>query len=74
MTHVAFNVSSPEDVDEFVAGFLVARGIEPLYGGAEAYPDYTKDYYAAYLEDPDRIKIEVACDPWSAGTAGEQTD
>jgi catechol-2,3-dioxygenase len=66
LTHVAFNVPSREQVDEFVAEFLAARGIEPLYGGAKPHPDYFKDYYAAYFEEPDRIKIEVAYDPWSA--------
>jgi catechol 2,3-dioxygenase-like lactoylglutathione lyase family enzyme len=63
LNHVAFNVSSPAQVDEFVAGFLTPRGIDPLYGGAKAYPQYTGDYYATYFEDPDRIKVEVAYDP-----------
>jgi catechol 2,3-dioxygenase-like lactoylglutathione lyase family enzyme len=57
--HIAFNVDSAGLVDEFVDGFLKPRQIEPLYGGAKAYPDYTPGYYAVYFEDPDRIKVEV---------------
>lgn len=61
--HLAFSVSSPEQVDSFVAEFLSPRGIEPLYGGAKAYPHYVEGYYAVYFEDPDRVKIEVTYDP-----------
>jgi catechol 2,3-dioxygenase-like lactoylglutathione lyase family enzyme len=70
LNHIAFNVSSRQQVEEFVAKFLVPRGIEPLYGGARAYPEYTEDYYAAYFEDPDRIKVEVAYDPAAGGRPG----
>jgi catechol 2,3-dioxygenase-like lactoylglutathione lyase family enzyme len=63
LNHIAFSVSSADDVDAFVAEFLAPRAIAPLYGGAKAYPQYTEDYYAAYFEDPDRIKVEVAYDP-----------
>jgi catechol 2,3-dioxygenase-like lactoylglutathione lyase family enzyme len=59
LSHVAFEVRSAEMVDAFVADFLEPRGVDPLYGGARAYPEYTPDYYAVYFEDPDRIKIEV---------------
>jgi catechol 2,3-dioxygenase-like lactoylglutathione lyase family enzyme len=57
--HIAFQVDSADMVDEFVSEFLEPRQIEPLYGGAKAYPDYTPGYYAVYFEDPDRIKVEV---------------
>lgn len=63
LNHIAFNVSLREEVDAFVAEFLSPRRIEPLYGGPRAYPEYTKDYYAIYFEDPDRIKVEMAYDP-----------
>jgi catechol 2,3-dioxygenase-like lactoylglutathione lyase family enzyme len=59
LNHVAFKVSSPEAVDEFVKDYLEPKGISALYGGAKSY-DYTQGYYAVYFEDPDRIKIEVA--------------
>jgi catechol 2,3-dioxygenase-like lactoylglutathione lyase family enzyme len=57
--HIAFQVGSADMVDAFVNDFLKPRQIETLYGGAQAYPDYTPDYYAVYFEDPDRIKVEV---------------
>lgn len=63
LNHIAFRVSSAKLVDQFVANFLVPRKIQPLYGGARAYPEYVKGYYAVYFEDPDRIKIEVVYEP-----------
>ena len=60
LNHIAFNVASADEVDDFVSGFLVPRGIEPLYGGAKSYTEYTEHYYAAYFEDPDRIKVEIS--------------
>ncbi len=59
LNHIAFSVASKEMVDQFVKEFIEPRGIPLLYGGAKEY-DYAKGYYAAYFEDPDRIKIEVA--------------
>ncbi len=63
LNHIAFRVRSQKDVDRFVEEFLAPRRITPLYGGAKAYPEYAKGYYAVYFEDPDRIKIEVVCEP-----------
>lgn len=60
--HIAFQVDSADMVDEFVTEFLRPRQIEPLYGGAKAYPQYSPGYYAVYFEDPDRIKVEVVCE------------
>lgn len=59
LNHIAFDVSSKAMVDQFVNEFLKPRSIPALYGGAKKYP-YTKDYYAVYFEDPDKIKIEIA--------------
>lgn len=61
LNHIAFKVSSPEAVDEFVSEFLKPKNIPMLYGGAKEY-DYEPGYYAVYFEDPDRIKVEVACE------------
>ncbi len=61
--HLAFNVPSAGHVDQFVTDFLRPRGIEPLYGGAKAYPQYAEGYYAVYFEDLDRVKIEVVYEP-----------
>lgn len=63
LNHIAFRVDSPQLVDEFVNDFLSPRKIEPLYGGAKEYPEYAEGYYAVFFEDPDRIKIEVVCEP-----------
>jgi catechol 2,3-dioxygenase-like lactoylglutathione lyase family enzyme len=74
LNHLAFNVASPKEVGEFVTEFLTPRGIKPLYGGAKAYPEYTKDYYATYFEDPDRIKVEVVYDPTSSDPSRSSPD
>ena len=63
LNHLAFRVSSSQQVDEFVANFLIPRNILPLYGGAKAYPQYVDGYYAVYFEDPDRIKVEIVYEP-----------
>lgn len=60
LSHLAFQVSSADQVDQFVTEFLVPRGIATLYGGAHTPPDYPDDYYAVYFEDPARVKFEVA--------------
>jgi catechol 2,3-dioxygenase-like lactoylglutathione lyase family enzyme len=59
LNHIAFQLGSAVLVDAFTRGFLRRRGIEPLYGGPKAYPDYNPGYYAVFFEDPDRIKVEV---------------
>lgn len=59
LNHIAFGVTSRQEVDRFVKEYLEPRNIPMLYGGAKEY-DYTPGYYAMYFEDPDRIKIEVA--------------
>ena len=63
LNHIAFKVDTPQMVDNFVCDFLGPRKIEPLYGGAKEYPQYAEGYYAVFFEDPDRIKIEVVCEP-----------
>jgi glyoxylase I family protein len=59
LNHVAFRVSSREEVDRFQGEFLAARRIAPLYGGPREYPEYRPGYYAVFFEDPDRLKLEV---------------
>lgn len=59
LNHLAFRASSREDVDIFVEDFLIPSEIPVLYGGAKEYPEYYKGYYAAFFEDPDRVKLEV---------------
>lgn len=59
LSHLAFQVSSPGQVDKFVSDFLLPRGIVALYGGAQTPPGYPESYYAVYFENPDRVKFEV---------------
>lgn len=59
LNHIAFGVSKKEHVDKFYQEFLKPRGIIPLYNTPKHFPEYTKEYYAVYFEDPDRIKLEV---------------
>lgn len=60
INHICFGVKSRAEVDKFNNEFLKKRKIPALYNSPKAFPEYTKDYYAVYFEDPDRIKIEVA--------------
>ena len=55
--HVAFIAPSREAVDAFHAAGLAAGGSD---AGAPGLRDYTPDYYAAFLRDPDGNKVEAA--------------
>ncbi|MFA5966985.1 MAG: VOC family protein [Patescibacteria group bacterium] len=57
--HIAFRVSSKEDVDRFHEEYLKPNNVRVFNGGPKAFPQYTPDYYAVFFEDPDRIKLEV---------------
>lgn len=59
LNHIAFSVSSRQEVDQFIKEYMEPRNISALYEGAKEYP-YAPGYYAVYFEDPDRIKVEVA--------------
>jgi catechol 2,3-dioxygenase-like lactoylglutathione lyase family enzyme len=54
--HVALIAPSREAVDAFHAAGLAAGGAD---AGAPGPRDYTPDYYAAFLRDPDGNKIEA---------------
>lgn len=60
VNHFAFHASSKEKVDRFYNEFLKPKSIKTLYNTPKSFPEYTKDYYAVFFEDPDRIKLEVA--------------
>ena len=60
LAHLAFYADSKEDVDTFVKNVLNKHNIKSLYED-KAFGD--DDYYAAFFEDPDRIKIELVCAP-----------
>jgi catechol 2,3-dioxygenase-like lactoylglutathione lyase family enzyme len=63
LNHLAFGVRERADVDRFVAEFMQPRGVAALYGSPREYPEYHAGYYAVFFEDPDRLKLEVACVP-----------
>ena len=59
LNHIAFKVEKKEEVDKFTKEFLAKRKIKTLYNTPKAFPEYTKDYYAVFFEDPERIKLEI---------------
>lgn len=62
MNHLAFHVSSQEEVDEFVEDFLVPNNITPLFDTPRARTDFTGDkgmYYQVMFELPGSILFEV---------------
>jgi glyoxylase I family protein len=56
--HVAFAVETREDVDAAHAA-AVAAGAGILHA-PRRWPAYHPDYYATFLLDPDRFRIEIA--------------
>ncbi len=59
LNHLAFQVDSRRDVDEFVENFLKRWEISPLYHSPRSFPQYGAGYCAVYFEDPSRIKLVV---------------
>lgn len=58
-THVAFRARDREAVQRFHAAGLAAGGRDN--GGPGLRPDYSADYYAAFLLDPDGHNVEAVC-------------
>ena len=54
--HVAFIAASREAVDAFHAAALAEGGSD---AGEPGLRDYTPDYYAAFVHDPDGNKLEA---------------
>jgi catechol 2,3-dioxygenase-like lactoylglutathione lyase family enzyme len=54
--HVAFIAASREAVDAFHAAALAEGGSD---AGAPGLRDYTPNYYAAFVRDPDGNKLEA---------------
>ena len=59
--HVAFIAASREAVDAFHAAALAEGGSD---AGAPGLRDYTEDYYAAFVRDPDGNKLEAVHLPY----------
>jgi len=58
-THVAFKAADPKAVQRFHAEGLEAGGRDN--GPPGPRPDYSDDYYAAFLLDPDGHNVEAVC-------------
>jgi catechol 2,3-dioxygenase-like lactoylglutathione lyase family enzyme len=59
--HLAWRAGSRDEVDRLHA-LLVERGIKVLDPPAH-YPQYSGDYYAVFIEDPDGMKLELTFAP-----------
>lgn len=57
--HVCFTAPTRESVDAFHAAALAAGGRDNGRPGLRA--DYSPDYYAAFVFDPDGYRIEAYC-------------
>jgi len=55
--HVAFSAPSHEAVDAFYRAALEHGGQDN--GGSGLHPEHGKDYYAAFVFDPDGYRIEA---------------
>ena len=58
--HVAFRAKNKEEVDAFHTAALEAGGKDN--GAPGPRPDYTENYYAAFIIDPDGHNIEAMID------------
>nr|WP_239534135.1 VOC family protein [Thalassobacillus pellis] len=58
LNHLAFHGGSRQHVDELAAK-LEKKGVPMLYPDLHPFAG-GENYYAAYFEDPDRIKVELA--------------
>ena len=57
--HIAFTSSDPKRIDAFHAAALKAGGQD---GGAPGpRPHYHRNYYGAFITDPDGNQIEAVC-------------
>jgi catechol 2,3-dioxygenase-like lactoylglutathione lyase family enzyme len=57
--HVAFRAADRTTVDAFHAAALAAGGRD--HGSPGLRPEYHKDYYGAFVLDPDGNNIEAVC-------------
>lgn len=57
--HVAFRADTRKQVDEFYRAALAAGGRDN--GAPGPRPHYHKDYYGAFVLDPDGHNIEAVC-------------
>lgn len=60
LNHLAFHVDTAEEVEELVEA-LRGRGTRLLYEDRHPYAGGA-DHYAAFVEDPDGVKVELVAD------------
>lgn len=60
LNHLAFHAATPAVVDT-VAGKMRSLGVQMLYEDRYPYAG-GPHHYAVFMEDPDRMKIEIAVD------------
>ncbi|BFH61608.1 MULTISPECIES: VOC family protein [Paenibacillus] len=60
LNHLAFHAASRDQVDEMLR-MLKQKGIPVLYEDKYPYAG-GPGHYAVFFEDPDRIKVELACE------------
>jgi catechol 2,3-dioxygenase-like lactoylglutathione lyase family enzyme len=58
-THIAFQVERRKSVDEFYAAAIAAGGQDNGTPGLR--PQYSDNYYGAFVLDPDGYNIEAVC-------------
>ena len=58
-THIAFTATERATVDEFHKAALEAGGTDNGPPGVRQH--YHRNYYAAYVLDPDGVNVEVVC-------------
>lgn len=63
--HVAFRVQTRESVHAFYLSAMEAGATDN--GGPGPRPNYTPDYYACFVFDPDGHNIEAVHDTWQRG-------
>jgi catechol 2,3-dioxygenase-like lactoylglutathione lyase family enzyme len=57
--HIAFSAQNRKQVDEFYKAAMAAGGTDNGPPGLRAH--YHKDYYGAFVRDPDGHNIEAVC-------------
>ena len=57
LNHLAFKVKGRETID-ILRQYCLANGITSLYDDKYPFANGGTDYYALFIEDPDRIKVE----------------
>ncbi|UDF30795.1 UNVERIFIED_ORG: VOC family protein [Roseateles sp. XES5] len=62
LNHLAFRVEDRKTVDR-LREFCRANGVSCLYDERYPFANGGRDYYALFIEDPDRIKVEFVADP-----------